>query len=239
MRYDDHKLHPSAAAEVLGVSVDCVYERIRRGELLAERNGNRWMVVLDRSPSRFEYDERSDADPAQPLKAETRQSVASDTGYEASALSLAHQVAAQSELINQIQARLDELQQQVQIMDRPVPSATVPGRAGKNHIAASRSAVNRSLRRRYGLLAFVAIASLVLGGIAIQSSAAQRSDDLMVAFVFVCGTVTGAIAAWLALDDRRADDGDTHSRNDDRTDVSTESEAARSVSFISSGSDKD
>ena len=196
-------VHPNVAADRLGVSVDCVYDRIRRGELAVRRDGDRWMVILDlpdaarpdREPVR-----RHEPSPPPALHPQAPPTPPPDPTLHL----LTRQLAQRADELNEIRTQLAALQASVQELAaanaRPQP-APPPVR---DTVVSAAEPRQHPLRQRPRLLALSAITALVLGGSAIQASAAQRADDLTVAFVFACGTITGAIATWLALDKRQA-----------------------------------
>jgi hypothetical protein len=183
-------VHPNVAAQALGISVNDVYERIRRGELSAEKRGNRWVVILP-----LAKDHRRPTDgPAQPRP------TANDE-ISAHADAIQHlRLEEHDAAIEEIRARLALLE--VSIRQLTAARAVAPSPPATTSTASLPARERRTTFRlpdvRPRLMALTAIVGLTLSGVAIQGSSAQRSDDLTTAFVFACGGVTGAIAAWLA-----------------------------------------
>ncbi|HEX5164952.1 MAG TPA: helix-turn-helix domain-containing protein [Thermomicrobiales bacterium] len=193
MTNSERAIHPNLAAERLGISVDCVYERIRRGELAARKEGGRWLVLLDAAtdvpaielpPSEHPVVTA----PSEPPAVVTAQPTESQS--------------ARAEELDEIRAQLAALEAEIRALSSvvqrtqlgPVPVVTSPRELRPARLA--------FVRQRPRIVLLLGIIALVLGGSLIQASSAQRADDLTVAFVFACGAVTGAIVAWLALDKR-------------------------------------
>jgi|GEM_PF-4288148 len=192
MTMNTHAVHPNVAAERLGLPISTIYERIRNGELDAKKHGNSWIVLLP-------------ADPASELPLSPFPDAAPSTARNTED----HDVA-----IHDIRIRLATLESEVRALTAAAaarPAPIQPGPVDCVLPTRQRSSLRMpTIRPRF--LALSAIVGLTLSGIGIQSSPAQRSDDLTVALVFACGAITGSIAAWLALEKQLAPDVDvTHS----------------------------
>jgi hypothetical protein len=214
MVVESKHVHPIVAAQRLGISVDSVYERIRRGQLSAERDGSRWLVLLPNDAATFGTTDTDDARPiaapaesgAQPRPAGSAIDV--DQSADTVPLSvLATVVAGQGQEIVRLRAVVEALSTTLTLPSpaRPVePERDVVAATSVTATLPSAPAVvdHRPLgrRRRQRLVALAAIAGLFLFGSLIQASPARYADDLTVLFIFACGAVVGALASWLALD---------------------------------------
>lgn len=167
-------VHPNVAADLLGVSVDDVYERIRRGELAVRSIDGQWMVTLDGLIRRDEIIQPVEATPAQQID--------------------------YREELDQIQAQIQSLEaviRDVLALQTPVAPVQAPAQSAPAQRLVETTPKGRNWQ---GLVVLGVIVALALAGSMVQTSSAQRSDDLTVVLIFVAGIVTGSIASWLALD---------------------------------------
>jgi hypothetical protein len=185
-------IHPNLAAERLGIPVDCVYERIRRGELAARKEGGRWLVLLDSV---------MDVSAITPPPAHPVMSVPSAPPADVAAQPGELQ-GVRADDLDEIRAQLAALADEVRTLSSIVRRPQISPISVQQPQHRLRPARLAFIRQRPRLVLLLGIIALVLGGILIQASSAQRADDLTVAFVFACGAATGAIIAWLALDKR-------------------------------------
>lgn len=186
MTFPYDPVHPNEAADLLGVTVDDVYEQIRRGELAVVSADGRWMVILDR--------------PAPPTV--THAPPAPEPTYTAQPVDYRDEL---DQIRTQLQS-LEEAVRSIAVVQTTQPPLPVPERPPPMALAPEPPANRRGWQ---GLIVLGVIVSLALAGSMVQSSSAQRSDDLTVVFVFVAGIVTGAIASWLALERRQPADSAT------------------------------
>jgi excisionase family DNA binding protein len=193
MTNDECAIHPNFAAERLGIPVDYVYERIRRGELAARKEGGRWLVLLDSVTAKPDSEPPPQAQPVETVPIEPPLRLVVEP---------AEPPGVRSEELDQIRAQLADLEAEIRALSSIVRRAQTSPTLVQHPVRDVRPARLAFVRQRPRLVLLLGIIGLVLGGSLIQSSSAQRADDLTVAFVFACGAVTGAIIAWLALDKR-------------------------------------
>jgi hypothetical protein len=191
-------MHPNLVADRLGISVDSVYERIRSGDLVAEKHDGRWLVLLE---------VRADADSKQASNGHrdhdaqqvNPESITGGPLQPEHLNAITDQLAEQGIAIKKIQEELIRVQSQYGSRTASANGQSTPVRTTNPSPVPTRE----GRRGRPQLVVLSAIVALIVGAMTIQAGPAERSDDLTVIVVFACGAVTGAIASWMALDKQR------------------------------------